>query len=166
MHVKYLRKEWNKEMFVYLSKNFLILATVLVLNHSLYSVDAPFEEERESTQKVTPQQLLDYLVAGSVSPGYTSEYIEALSSLSEEQQVDLKNVLSELSPVMNSRLNGLQYFVPFSVKLNLLRCLATLEPSQWTNRINVAIRDYYSSGSDWHEIYTTETAPQVRRGLK
>jgi len=154
------------DLFKECMKKFLILATVLILNHSLYSMDAPFEEERESTQKVTPQQLLDYLVAGSVSPEYTSEYIEALSSLSEEQQVDLKNVLSGLSPVMNTRLNGLQCFVPFSVKLNLVRCLATLEASQWTNRINVAIRDYYSSGSDWHEMYITETGPQIRRGLK
>ncbi len=157
-------------MFVYLSKNFLILATVLVLNHSLYSMDAPFEEERESTQKVTPQQLLDYLVAGSVSPKYTSEYIEALSSLSEEQQVDLKNVLSGLSPVRNTRLNGLQYFVPFSAKLNLVRYLATLEPSQWASgidaAINVAIRNRYPSGMHEHEMYITETAPQVRRGLK
>lgn len=154
------------DLFKECMKNFLILATVLVLNHSLYSMDAPFEEERESTQKVTPQQLLDYLVAGSVSPEYTSEYIEALSSLSEEQQVDLKNVLSGLNPVMNSRLNGLQYFVPFSVKLNLVRCLATLEPSQWTSRINATITKYDFSGSDEREIYTTETAPRVRRGLE
>lgn len=127
------------DLFKECMKKFLILATVLVLNHSLCSVDAPFEEERESAQKVTPQQLLSYLVAGSVSPEYTSELIEALSVLSEEQQVDLKNILSGLSPVMNTRLNGLQYFVPINAKINLVRCFSTLESSQWSIRIRDAI---------------------------
>jgi len=151
------------DLFKECMKKFLILATILILNHSLYSVDVPFEEERESTQKVTPQQLLDCLVAGSVSPEYTSEFIEALSSLSEQQQVDLKNVLSRLSPVMNSRLNGLQYFVPINVKINLVRCFATLESSQWNIVIDAAIRDHDSSVGD---IYITETAPPKIRGLK
>ncbi|MBP9828947.1 MAG: hypothetical protein KBD04_02815 [Proteobacteria bacterium] len=146
-------------------KKFLILATVLILNHSLYSMDAPFEEERESTQKVTPQQLLDYLVAGSVSPE-SPEFIEALSTLSEEQQVDFRNILLGLSPVRNTRLNAFQYFIPINAKIDLVRCLATLESSQWTSRINATITEYYSSGGDVRNIYITETAPQVRRKLK
>lgn len=169
MHIKYLRKEWKKEMFVDLfkecMKKFLILATVLILNHSLYSMDAPFEEERESTQKVTPQQLLDYLVTGSVSPEYTFEFIEALSVLSEEQQVDLKNILSGLNPVRSTRLNAFQHFVPINAKIDLVRCLATLEPSEWTSRIHAAIRDHDLSGSNERNIYITDTGSALRKGL-
>lgn len=181
------------DLFKECMKKFLILATVLILNHSLYSMDAPFEEERESTQKVTPQQLLSYLVAGSVSPEYTSELIEALSVLSEEQQVDLKNILSGLSPVMNTRLNALQYFVPINAKINLVRCFSTLESSQWSIRIRDAIessqrsirirdlppgtvtswemeihpatKDHDLSGSDGPNVYIAETGPAIIRKL-
>jgi hypothetical protein len=151
------------DLFKECMKKFLILATVLILNHSLYSVDAPFEEERESTQKVTPQQLLDYLVAGSVSPEYTSEFIEALSTLSEEQQVDLKNVLSGLSPVRNTRLNALQYFVPTNAKTDLVGCLSTLELSEWANRIHATIAEHYRPES--HNIYIADTVSPITRKL-